>query len=108
MRRLPERGAADKGTVPKMFLILCPTSVLHNWEQEFQAWGSFRVGIYHGVNRDVVLDKVHAHELEVRGLLCQGLFIKYRMYLCLFMYFNICGVWYFGDRHFTVERSLRV
>lgn len=61
-------GAANKGTVvppSKVFLILSPTSVLQNWEQEFQAWGSFRVGIYHGANRDGILDKVHAHELEV-------------------------------------------
>lgn len=68
LRRVPESGVADKGTGPslKVFLILCPTSVLQNWEQEFQAWGSFRVGIYHGVNRDLVLDKVLANELEVR------------------------------------------
>ncbi|KAG0630503.1 hypothetical protein M758_1G182900 [Ceratodon purpureus] len=66
VRRLPE-GGAGKGTVPpqKVFLILCPTSVLQNWEQEFQAWGSFRVGIYHGANRDAILDKVQANELEV-------------------------------------------
>lgn len=76
VRRVPASGA-DKGTVPpKMFLILCPTSVLQNWEQEFQAWGSFRVGIYHGANKDAVLDKVLANELEVRVLLCQGLFIR--------------------------------
>lgn len=68
VRRLPE-GGAGKGAVPpqKVFLILCPTSVLQNWEQEFQAWGSFRVGIYHGANRDAILDKVQANELEVRA-----------------------------------------
>lgn len=68
-------AAANKGTVvlpSKVFLILCPTSVLQNWEQEFQAWGSFRVGIYHGANRDAILDKVHAHELEVRESLSQA------------------------------------
>lgn len=63
VKRVPESGAG-KGT-QKMFLILCPTSVLQNWEQEFQAWGSFRVGIYHGANRDAILDKVQANELEV-------------------------------------------
>jgi SNF2 family DNA or RNA helicase len=65
VKRVPESGAG-KGT-QKMFLILCPTSVLQNWEQEFQAWGSFRVGIYHGANRDAILDKVQANELEVRA-----------------------------------------
>lgn len=76
VRRLVDDG---KGTVPpqKVFLILCPTSVLQNWEQEFQAWGSFRVGIYHGPNRDAVLDKVQANELEVHAQLClsQGLVV---------------------------------
>lgn len=66
LRLLPESGV-DKGVVPfhEVFLILCPTSVLQNWEQEFQAWGSFKVGIYHGVNRDAIMKKVQADELEV-------------------------------------------
>ena len=49
----------------KVFLILCPTSVLRNWQQEFEAWGAFRVGIYHGVQRDAVMAKVEAGDLEV-------------------------------------------
>lgn len=52
----------------KVFLILCPTSVIQNWEQEFQAWGNFKIGIFHGVNRDTVLSKIEANDLEVLAL----------------------------------------
>jgi SNF2 family DNA or RNA helicase len=53
------------GSSSKVFLIVCPTSVLRNWEQEFEAWGSFRVGIYHGAQREVVMAKAEAGDLEV-------------------------------------------
>ncbi|CAM6043473.1 unnamed protein product [Sphagnum compactum] len=53
------------GSSSKVFLIVCPTSVLRNWEQEFQAWGSFRVGIYHGAQREAVMAKAEAGDLEV-------------------------------------------
>ncbi|CAM6068482.1 unnamed protein product [Sphagnum tenellum] len=53
------------GSSSKVFLIVCPTSVLRNWEQEFQAWGSFRVGIYHGAQRETVMAKAEAGDLEV-------------------------------------------
>ncbi|CAA6668682.1 unnamed protein product [Spirodela intermedia] len=44
-------------------LIVCPTSVICNWENEFQEWSDFSVAIYHGPNRDLILDR-----LEVRGV----------------------------------------
>jgi len=46
-------------------LIICPASVLQNWENEFSNWANFRVSIYHGPNRDLILDKAGAQELEV-------------------------------------------
>jgi SNF2 family DNA or RNA helicase len=56
------------GSSSKKFLIVCPTSVLKNWEQEFQAWGSFRVGIYHGAQREEVMATAKAGDLEVLNL----------------------------------------
>ncbi|GMN53825.1 hypothetical protein TIFTF001_022949 [Ficus carica] len=44
-------------------LIICPTSVIHNWESEFSKWASFSVSIYHGTNQVkweiVVVDEAH-------------------------------------------------
>jgi len=33
-------------------LIIVPSSVVHNWEREFQTWGYFEVGIYAGTPKD--------------------------------------------------------
>ncbi|XP_074264041.1 switch 2-like [Silene latifolia] len=46
-------------------LIIGPASVLQNWEDEFSNWSTFRVSIYHGPNRDLILNKVEGQELEV-------------------------------------------
>ncbi|KAI4333950.1 hypothetical protein L6164_018698 [Bauhinia variegata] len=46
-------------------LIICPTSVIHNWENEFSKWASFTVSIYHGANRDLIYDKLEAHGVEI-------------------------------------------
>jgi SNF2 family DNA or RNA helicase len=56
------------GSSSKVFLIVCPTSVLRTWEQEVQTWGSFRVGIYHGAQREAVMAKAEAVDLEVLNL----------------------------------------
>ncbi|URE20221.1 SNF2 family N-terminal domain [Musa troglodytarum] len=42
-------------------LIICPTSVIHNWENEFSEWGDFRVVVYHGPNRDLIIEKLESH-----------------------------------------------
>lgn len=55
--------AADKNQ--KAVLILGPASVLENWENEFSNWANFRVSICHGPNRDLILDKAKAREIEV-------------------------------------------
>ncbi|XP_047158814.1 switch 2 [Vigna umbellata] len=46
-------------------LIICPTSVIHNWESEFSKWSNFSVSIYHGANRDLIFDKLEANGVEI-------------------------------------------
>uniref|UniRef100_A0A0E0KFK3 Helicase ATP-binding domain-containing protein n=1 Tax=Oryza punctata TaxID=4537 RepID=A0A0E0KFK3_ORYPU len=46
-------------------LILCPTSVIRNWENEFAEWARCSVAVYHGPNRDLVLQKVETQGLEI-------------------------------------------
>ncbi|GAV80592.1 SNF2_N domain-containing protein/Helicase_C domain-containing protein [Cephalotus follicularis] len=46
-------------------LIVCPSSVIQNWEIEFSRWAPFNVAIYHGVNRELILEKLGAHGGEV-------------------------------------------
>ncbi|XP_030462305.1 switch 2 [Syzygium oleosum] len=46
-------------------LIICPTSVIHNWESEFSKWAAFAISIYHGANRELILEKLDAHATEV-------------------------------------------
>ncbi|CAK9145858.1 unnamed protein product [Ilex paraguariensis] len=46
-------------------LIVCPTSVIHNWEKEFSNWATFSVSVYHGANRDLIMEKLEAHGVEI-------------------------------------------
>lgn len=46
-------------------LIICPTSVIHNWESEFSKWSTFSVSVYHGTNRDSIHEKLEARGVEV-------------------------------------------
>lgn len=46
-------------------LIVCPTSVIHNWESEFSTWANFSVSVYHGANRDLILEKLEGSAVEV-------------------------------------------
>ncbi|GAB4813149.1 hypothetical protein N2152v2_000195 [Parachlorella kessleri] len=52
-------------TDPSPVLIVCPTSVLKNWEREFQTWGSFRVALCHSKTRDTALASVMAGKTEI-------------------------------------------
>ncbi|KAL8130043.1 hypothetical protein V2J09_019198 [Rumex salicifolius] len=56
-----ENQAVEKGPV----LIICPSSVIRNWEDEFSKWANFSVSIFHGPNRDVILDKLQARGVEI-------------------------------------------
>jgi SNF2 family DNA or RNA helicase len=46
-------------------LIICPSSIIQNWESEFSKWSNFSVSIYHGANRDLVYDKLESNGVEV-------------------------------------------
>ncbi|XP_024988466.1 switch 2 isoform X2 [Cynara cardunculus var. scolymus] len=46
-------------------LIICPSSVIQNWEAEFYKWATFSVAIYHGTNRDMTFEKIEAHGVEI-------------------------------------------
>ncbi|KAJ3289583.1 hypothetical protein HDU79_003937 [Rhizoclosmatium sp. JEL0117] len=46
-------------------LIVCPTSVIYNWERELDTWGYFSTGIFHGTMRKETLAKAVAGLLEV-------------------------------------------
>ncbi|KAK2434708.1 chromatin remodeling [Trifolium repens] len=46
-------------------LIICPSSIIQNWESEFSKWSNFSVSIYHGANRDLVYDKLEANGVDV-------------------------------------------
>lgn len=46
-------------------LIICPTSVIHNWETEFSRWSTFKVALYHGANRDLILERLEAGGAEI-------------------------------------------
>ncbi|KAK9285315.1 hypothetical protein L1049_024506 [Liquidambar formosana] len=58
---IPKGNQVGKGPV----LIVCPTSVIHNWESEFSKWATFSVSVYHGANRDLILEKVESHGVEI-------------------------------------------
>ncbi|KAI3802251.1 hypothetical protein L1987_30381 [Smallanthus sonchifolius] len=58
----PPKGKEEKkGRV----LIICPSSVIQNWESEFSKWSTFNVAIYHGTNRDVDFDKIESRGIEI-------------------------------------------
>ncbi|XP_024522854.1 switch 2 [Selaginella moellendorffii] len=64
--RLPFRSKANLSEAKKkVVLVLCPTSVIENWQREFEAWGSFPLGVYHGAQREAIVDKVRRDELDV-------------------------------------------
>ncbi|KAH8101322.1 P-loop containing nucleoside triphosphate hydrolase protein [Cristinia sonorae] len=46
-------------------LIIAPSSVVHNWEREFETWGYFEVGIYTGTKREEVLKDFRLGRLDV-------------------------------------------
>ncbi|KAL5972497.1 hypothetical protein ACLOJK_039301 [Asimina triloba] len=48
-----------------LILIICPTSIIQNWENEFSEWGAFHVAVYHGPNRDMILEKLETHSVEI-------------------------------------------
>lgn len=46
-------------------LIVCPSSVIQNWESEFSKWATFCVSIFHGANRDLIFERLEACGVEI-------------------------------------------
>ncbi|TPX57534.1 hypothetical protein PhCBS80983_g03788 [Powellomyces hirtus] len=46
-------------------LIVCPSSVIYNWKREFETWGFFSVGIFHGPGKNEVLERAKQGYYEV-------------------------------------------
>ncbi|ONK74906.1 uncharacterized protein A4U43_C03F11330 [Asparagus officinalis] len=58
-------GDKDHAMKKGPILIICPTSVISNWENEFSVWSDFNVAAYHGPNRDIILEKLGARGVEI-------------------------------------------
>ncbi|KAI3499090.1 hypothetical protein L1887_34883 [Cichorium endivia] len=56
---------ANKQKTKNPVLIICPSSVIQNWETEFSKWSSFKVALYHGTNRDTIFNKIESHGIEI-------------------------------------------
>ncbi|KAL7623181.1 hypothetical protein AAE478_006862 [Parahypoxylon ruwenzoriense] len=46
-------------------LIICPGSLIQNWMNELDRWGWWEADLYHGANKDDVLDTARAGRLEI-------------------------------------------
>ncbi|PWA68372.1 hypothetical protein CTI12_AA309280 [Artemisia annua] len=61
-----ENEGVDKG--PN--LIICPSSVIQNWEDVFSKWSTFSVAIYHGANHDKVSIPENWKILSMTNAIC--------------------------------------
>ncbi|KAK9470923.1 P-loop containing nucleoside triphosphate hydrolase protein [Dipodascopsis tothii] len=62
-KRMRAMRAADRW-YPRV-LIVCPGSLLANWQRELETWGWWTCGIYHGTDRADVLQTAAAGRLEI-------------------------------------------
>ncbi|TFK69776.1 hypothetical protein BDN72DRAFT_585227 [Pluteus cervinus] len=48
-------------------LIVAPSTVVHNWEREFETWGYFEVGLYNGTpkEREIVINDFKLGRLDI-------------------------------------------
>lgn len=64
-----ERGEAgrEQGAEGKRWpiLVVCPSAVVANWQQELDMWGSFQVYKYHGTTRDTAFRAALSGQAEV-------------------------------------------
>ncbi|KAL8404125.1 hypothetical protein RB594_009112 [Gaeumannomyces avenae] len=62
-RRLRKMRAAGRW-YPKV-LIVCPGSLLENWKQELSRWGWWNISVYHGKEKDDILQTAKSGFLEI-------------------------------------------
>ncbi|GAM83469.1 hypothetical protein ANO11243_014570 [Dothideomycetidae sp. 11243] len=62
MRKM--RRAGGGRWYPKV-LIICPGTLMENWKNEFERWGWWHVDVFHGKDRDLVLDSARQGRLEI-------------------------------------------
>mmetsp|Transcript_38727 Transcript_38727/g.83449 ORF Transcript_38727/g.83449 Transcript_38727/m.83449 type:complete len:902 (+) Transcript_38727:275-2980(+) len=57
---LKDNSALGTIEVPKVtpILIIVPPSVVQNWQNEFETWGHFTVGVYSGQSREKALERI--------------------------------------------------
>ena len=55
----------DKRRQAGSFLIISPSSVLYNWEDELNTWGYFKVAKFHGASKTETMEKAKRGKLEV-------------------------------------------
>lgn len=65
-------GAAAAGSPPKLALVVCPASVLDNWQRELRTWCPFRVRIAHAAGKADALE-------AARGRRCEVLIVSYHL-----------------------------
>ncbi len=47
------------------FLVVSPSSVMFNWEDELETWGYFKVAKFHGVSKTETIEKIKRGKVEV-------------------------------------------
>lgn len=55
----------DKRKQAGSFLIVSPSSVLYNWEDELNTWGYFKVAKFHGASKTETIEKAKRGKLEM-------------------------------------------
>jgi len=62
MRKM--RRSRPKDWYPRV-LIICPSSLMENWQNELNRWGFWHVDIYHGNSKEAILQAAQSGRLEV-------------------------------------------
>lgn len=64
LRMRAMRRATSKPWYPRV-LIICPSSIMMNWQNELTRWGWWHVGIYHGAEKRSVLLSAESGTFEI-------------------------------------------
>ncbi len=68
MRPLPSFSASDNAAYNRCTLVVCPVSVMSNWEHQIQQYiqdDVLKVKFYHGPNRSEILPEINAGEVDI-------------------------------------------